>query len=207
MTQKLVQVARPIPILIPRPKKCPNRDRYWYHSPWYRCFRYDTDIPVCLWSLMRGVTSKKKLCTAMQLFLIEAVTAAFCLHRIGTVMKIQYREKCIITIQRPGQWRGIHRNCLNQAALHHLQSPTKKEKKPHSAKQKPTLTARQLIINHPETYPLSETALKGRTTLTLALHIMMTCPIFESRMRVWNLRSRFVMTCGKSSRAGILPQT
>ena len=48
MTQKPVQVARPIPILILRPKKCPNRDRYWYHSPWYRCFRYDTDIPVCL---------------------------------------------------------------------------------------------------------------------------------------------------------------
>ena len=43
MTQKLVQVSRPIPILITRPKKCPNRDRYWYHSPWYRCFRYDID--------------------------------------------------------------------------------------------------------------------------------------------------------------------
>ena len=33
-----MQVARPIPILIPRPKKCPNRDRYWYHSLRYRFF-------------------------------------------------------------------------------------------------------------------------------------------------------------------------
>ena len=40
--------------LIPRPKKILDRDRHWHQRDWYRPFRYDTDIPVCLWILRRA---------------------------------------------------------------------------------------------------------------------------------------------------------
>ena len=73
MTQKLVQVSRPIPILITRPKKCPNRDRYWYHSPWYRCFRYDTDIPVRLSLVYVNNPQKKNFLVLLMSYFLSVV--------------------------------------------------------------------------------------------------------------------------------------
>ena len=90
--QNMVQWPQPRLILIPRLKYVPDRYWYWYQRPWYRPFRYDTDIPVCLWytihsdsaqnSKILSTYSSKKSMAYVYIFLVHW-THLFTLKRFG----------------------------------------------------------------------------------------------------------------------------